>query len=223
MLDERYMERRKRVEGMFTVEKLKPDSIRVELSPSGKYQLEIRTYTTGEKTWDYTRGIVTKIEESKPIADVKRNYHHFWHAWFQHPNGNEYLLCGEDYQGYSVVNLTTREYHCYFPEDAYRGAGFCWASAYPSPDGLALVVDGCYWACPYELVLYDLSNPDALPLPEIKRMADACMYDSDGWDDNNTFRYVREIDGDDDAEPVSEPGYFLRNEPSTAKEETNAG
>jgi hypothetical protein len=42
-------------------------------------------------------------------------------------------------------------------------------AVYPSPDGLVLAVDGCYWACPYEIVFFDFANPASLPLPEIDR------------------------------------------------------
>jgi hypothetical protein len=74
---------------------------------------------------------------------VKRNFGHFWHSWIEHADGNEYLLCGEDYQGYSVINLTAGRCTAYFPEEGYKGRGFCWTAAFPSPDRRVLAVDGC--------------------------------------------------------------------------------
>jgi len=144
-MDERYLEKRKNIEQIFTPENKVADSEKIATSPSGDFQIQVCRYSTGPKTWVYSRGIVTRISDGKIIADIKRNYGAFWHAWLQHPNGNEYLLCGEDYQGYSVLNLSTGKYQAYFPEEGYKGFGFCWAAVYPSPDGLVLAVDGCYW------------------------------------------------------------------------------
>jgi hypothetical protein len=190
-MDERYLEKRKHVEKFFIPENLKPDSGKVDISPSGKFRIEINRYLTLPNSWEYSRGIATRSDNGEVIADIKRNYGHFWHAWVQHANGNEYLLCGEDYQGYSLLNLKTGKYQVYFPEAGYKGTGFCWAAVYPSPDGLVLAVDGCYWACPYELVIFDFRNPEIMPYPELARFE--ALDDCDGWKDNDTFVLKREI------------------------------
>jgi hypothetical protein len=198
-MDERYLEERKAIEHFFTPENKVADSGETVVSPSGHYELEISGYFTGPNHGEFSRGVVRRLSDNKVIADVKRNYSHFWHAWVKHPNGNEYLLCGEDYQGYSVINLTQETCDVYFPESGYAGMGFCWVSVYPSPDGLALVVNGCYWASTYEFVFFDFSNPASLPLPEIERYRDG-YGPVIGWVDNETFIFtrpyeVRESDG----------------------------
>ena len=198
-MDEKYLERRKGIERFFTPENKIADSGKTVVSPSGNYGLEIYRYFAGPKSWNYSRGIVRRLSDNKVIADVKRNYGHFWYTWVKHSNGNEYILCGEDYQGYSIVNLTGETHDVFFPEDGYKGTGFCWAAIYPSPDGLVLAVDGCYWASPYEVVFFDFSDPANLPLPEIDR----CEGITDpiiGWVDNKTFVFtvayaVRKSDG----------------------------
>lgn len=190
-MDERYLEIRKQIEQFFIPENIKPDSGKIDVSPSGKFRIEINRYFTLPNRWEYSRGIVTNISSGAVIADIKRNYVAFWHTWVQHPNGYEYLLCGEDYQGYSVLNLNTGKYQAYLPEAGYKGVGFCWTDVHPSPDGLVLAVDGCYWACPYELVVYDFREPENMPYPELVRFEalDGC----DGWIDNDTFVLRREI------------------------------
>jgi hypothetical protein len=65
--------------------------------------------------------------------------------------------------------------------------GFCWASVHPAPDGLTLAIEGCYWACPYELVFYDFRDPQNVPLLEIARIEE--YFDATGWEDNRTFNY----------------------------------
>jgi len=190
-MDEQYLQWRKEIERFFAPKNKLLDSRQVELSPSGNFQIEIHRYSTDPTSWNYSRGIITQVADGKIIADVKRNYGHFWYAWVTHPNGKEYLLCGEDYQGQSLVNLTTGTYQIYFPESGYKGAGFCWAAVYPSPDSLMLAVDGCYWAYPYDLVFYDFHEPENLPYRELLRIEglDGC----EGWIDNEIFALKREI------------------------------
>jgi hypothetical protein len=191
-MDERYLEKRKAIERYFVPENRVADSGEIAVSPSGQYELEIWGYSSGPNTWSYSQGIVRRISDHTVIADVKRNYGHFWYAWVEHANGNEYLLCGEDYQGYSIVNLTKETYHVFFPESGHKGFDFCWTAAYPSPDSFVLAVDGCYWACPYELVLYDFRSPEELPYQELARVEG--LAECVGWLDNETFVLKREVE-----------------------------
>jgi hypothetical protein len=223
-MDERYLEKRKAIEHFFVPENKIIDSGNVIVSPSGNFELEIYRYSTGPKSWAYSRGKVKRLSDNKVIADVKRNYGSFWHTWVNHPNGCEYLLCGEDYQGYSIVNLSQETYDVFFPKNGYKGFGFCWTVVYPSPDGLVLAVDGCYWACPYEIVFYDFSNPKNLPLPEIDR----CESVTDpviGWIDNETFVFTvsydaRKSDGRKYTELSDEEQELLDEDPSQIDEVT---
>lgn len=196
--DERYQELRKAVEQYFTPRNRLDEPLQRHRSPSGAYELEISSYSTQPGAWEFTRGIARSTSDQSVIADVKRNFSDFWHAWVPHPNGHEYLLCGEDYQGYSVINLGTGVHHRYFADEAHNGMGFCWAEAYPSPDGTIVAVEGCYWACPYELVFFDFSDPERLPLPEIERISD--LYACKGWQEDGAFVFqcsyqVRARDG----------------------------
>lgn len=189
MTSDRYKAWRQEVENAFANATSVDGSGESHLSPSGSYVLETSAYSTGPNTWNYSRGIVRRASDRSVVADIKRNYGSFWHAWVIHPNGNEYLLCGEDYQGYNVIELPSGRNQIHFPEEGFSGAGFCWVVVHPSPDGLTLAVDGCYWACPYELVFYDFSEPMMLPLRELMRIED--FEDTVGWDGADTFAYHR--------------------------------
>ena len=192
-MNEQYIEQRKEFEARFEQYSKVAGSEQEFVSPSGLYKLKTSKYGNSQEVcWNYSRGIVSEIVGGKILADVKRNIGHFWHTWVEHPNGNEYLLCGEDYQGYSVVNLTQGTYQIYFPDEGYQGFGFCWAAIYPSPDKLMLAVDGCVWAAPYEIVFYDFRQPDNLPYKELGRIGD--LNDSEGWLNNDTFVLTRETE-----------------------------
>lgn len=190
-MEKDYSGRRRHIESQFKWHRRDRQKTRQSVSPSGNFELTIDTYSTGKTTWPYTRGIVRRARGGKVVADVKRNFSHFWHSWVQHANGNEYLLCGEDYQGQTIINLTTGDTQSYFPESGYGGGGFCWTAAYSSPDSTIVAVDGCYWACPYEIVFFDFANPEVLPYREYLRVGD--IVDCAGWLDNDRFKLTREI------------------------------
>ncbi len=190
-MNEKYKNWRKEIASFFKLEKKTKESDKI-YAPSGNYYLTISSYHTGENTWQYTRGIIKDSKNNKVIADIKRNYSHFWYSWVQHANGNEYLLCGEDYQGQTIVNVTKGTTKNYFPEAGFDGYGFCWLNAIASNKGNIIAVEGCYWACPYDIVFFDFSNPDELPYKELMRIED--VGDIEGWDNNDVFTLDKEIE-----------------------------
>ena len=184
-------EKRQVIEKFFILENLKAGSHMEHLSPSGEYLLAVDIYSTGPKTWEYSRGIVTRQSDGKMIADVKRNIGHFWHAWVRHSAGNEYLLCGEDYQGYTVIDLTNFSVKNHLPDSAKNGGGFCWAAVYPSKDRKILAVEGCIWGGPYDLFFYDFSEPFNFPLPELGCVEE--IGEIIGWESDSIFAVEHEF------------------------------
>ena len=165
----------------------------VHFSPSGAFTLEITVYSSGPDSWNYSRGIVKEVSNGKVIADVLRNLAGFWFTWVLIED-REYLLCGEDYQRYNVIDLACANNVVTFPPEAYQGRGFRWGTAYPSPNGRFIAVEGCYWAGSNDLVVYDFSDPMASPLPEVARVDDILQAKS--WLNDHEFVYIVE-DGDD--------------------------
>lgn len=153
-------------------------------SPSGAYRLVVSEFSEGPGTWAYSQGIVYRKDDGIPIATVQRNYSAFPHHFVEgHPNGHSYLVCGEDYQGQTVVELDTGARRDVMSDGAGEGTGFCWASYSFHAPTRTLVVEGCHWACPYEFRFYDFSDPMS-GWPEIKLPewleADAKAPDIDG-------------------------------------------
>lgn len=134
-----------------------------EMSPSGKYGITVESLPTRPGCWNVTRGTVSAAD-GREVAVVDRNYSAFPVCWIEgHPDGHDYLLCGADYQGQTLVRLDTGERWDYVPPEAREGHGFCFASMSASPDKKTIAVDGCYWAAPYEVRMYDFTVP-GLPL-----------------------------------------------------------
>lgn len=132
------------------------------LSPSGRFKLVVTCHETSPGCWSYTKGVVSHAESGEIIASIRRNYSSFPFAWLEeHVDRHEYLICGEDYQGQTFVQLDTGKVVNDRSVGAEMGHGFCWAGYRLLGDKKTLLVDGCYWACPYELKFFDVSDPMA--------------------------------------------------------------
>jgi hypothetical protein len=198
----------------------------IEVSEFEGFRLAVSNFETSEGCWNYTRGLVTRISDGAIVADIKRNYSTFWHTWVSHPNGKKYMLCGEDYQGYSIVNLTDGTYKVHFPEEGYKGCGFCWVDAYPSPSGKLLAVDGCIWACPFEIQILDFSDPDTLPYKLVANIDEGFFGGVKSWQDEDNLLITTEVDiRESDGKPYrelkkEEIRAAMDKEDYTTKEET---
>lgn len=154
-------------------------SEREVLSPSGKYKLLVTRFQPPNGGWQCARGEVFEQGKDQPITVVNRNYSAFPFEWIEdHPLGS-FFVCGEDYQGQTVIQLDTGERRDFLPKEASEGFGFCWASYEYDPKTQFLFVEGCYWACPYEWRLYDFSNPlEFKHIPIMEDGEERCMDDS---------------------------------------------
>jgi len=158
-------EKQQRIRQYIIPDNLVEGSVREVSSPDGQFRLVTARYKTGERTWDYTEGRVYRVGESEPLAIVCRNYSTFWHSWvMDHPSGTPYLLCGEDYQNQTWVDLSTGEVR------STEGEEFCWYGVEKHLGGGMLWVKGCYWGGPAEFALYDFRDPNAGPV-------EICWYD----------------------------------------------
>lgn len=147
---------------------------------SGRYSLNIKSVATKPGCWNFTVGTITRADGTV-IAAIERNYSSFPYLFVEdHPDGHDYMVCGKDYQGQTVVQLDTGLVKDYVPAEAKQGAGFCWTSYKWDRDFKLLVVNGCYWACPYELRFYDFANPmNGWPLLDIEGDPDENYIDDD--------------------------------------------
>lgn len=116
-----------------------------------------------------TSGEITRVDTGETLFVVDRNYSSFPFAWVEgHENGHDYLVCGADYQGQTVLELDTGMRKDFLPEEAKQGGGFCWVSYRYETALKALVVHGCIWACPFEVRFYDFSDPMGTGWPELQ-------------------------------------------------------
>lgn len=147
------------------------------ISPDSMYRLVIKYYQQGSNCWNYSKGEVFK--DTRKVFEIKRTYSHFPFAWIpKHKNGHSYLLCGVHYSVTTVLELDTGK------RATHSSDSFCWTGMTPSPDGHTVAVEGCYWASPYEVKLFDLSKPLEKPVQFEVVEADEIL----GWQDENRCR-----------------------------------
>lgn len=186
--DNRYLKDREEIQKFFQ-DKYKTN-MEVYNSPDGVYQLTIEQFEV-EGGWAYSRGIITSSDDNIRI-ELRRNIRSFLFKWVE-KDQKKYLLCGQDYQGYSIVDLSNGNIIDFVPEAYYEGMGFCWADIHYTKNMNILVVEGCYWADEYEIVFYDFSAPEHLPYKEILRVS---PYENViGWTDHGCFEY-KDINGE---------------------------
>ncbi len=89
-----------------------------------------------------------------------------------HSNGNDYLVFDEDLYGYSVLDLQDLNCLHYLPAESYGKypeefeETFIWCDCFYNPQTDMLAVEGCYWACPGNIIVLNFSRPMIAVEPE---------------------------------------------------------
>ncbi len=148
-----------------------PGSWKKMYSPSKKYVLITSKYK--HKEWILSKGTIYQADNEKLLFNFVRNHNSFPFAFVEgHKNGHDYLICGEDYQGQTILELDTQKRADYLPKGYKKGVGFCWIDIYPSKEKDVLAVEGCYWACPTDQRFIDFSDPMNLPYQVLSVFSD---------------------------------------------------
>jgi len=117
--------------------RLCPEEGITELSPCGRYRLEVVGYATAElpEYATITVALVRSTATGEVLATVARNDTRYFYAWITR-DGHDYLLFPEDLEGQTVIDLTARRVEGFSSPDD----GFIWAEFYPSPDKTLLAI-----------------------------------------------------------------------------------
>uniref|UniRef100_A0A6G6ABP3 Uncharacterized protein n=1 Tax=Borely moumouvirus TaxID=2712067 RepID=A0A6G6ABP3_9VIRU len=127
------------------------------ISPSGKYQLTIETYKTKPGCWNYTRGIVYKIESGEIIQTIDCNYSTFVFKFFNR-NNTEWLFCGKTYHSQCFINLETGD--LYDNSQECNPYSLCWTDIQSNPTGTLLAIECGVWGGGDFITFYDFTNPE---------------------------------------------------------------
>jgi hypothetical protein len=172
---------RKDILKFFDSNELLPEDEKEGFSPDGKYFFRANSYkqTDPERNWTVARIEIFQAGGQK-LFEFIRDEDLVCCCWLN-VNDAEYFICPEDFEGQSIYDLTNDRFYSF----ASQKDPFIWTEIVPSPDKTKLAVIGCYWACPFELVIYDISDICRLPYPVINRK----VFETaklKGWKDNET-------------------------------------
>jgi hypothetical protein len=168
----RMAETRAYIERCFELAQTLPWEHLSEPSPSGIYLLNVDMCAGGDSkhAWGLAVATITERLTGEVVAQVTRDDDRFWHCWIE-CNGVEYMVCSEDTEGQTVIDLTHRRVESYAASDDQSDDQIVWVEFYPSPSRMRLAVVGCHWGGPYFTAVYDFHEPMELPL---KRIAEVC-------------------------------------------------
>lgn len=176
------------LERSFDASRVVPEEHFTEVSPCGQYLMEVDGYTKADFSEHavLARVVVRRVVNGELVATLKCNDLRLFHAWISR-DGHDYLLCAEDLEGQTVIDLTDGKIAGFTSRDD----GFIWAEFHPSPNQTRLAIVGCCWACPYEIVVYDFRSPLNLPLPVLGRfLLPENNASFDGWLSETSFRLI---------------------------------
>ena len=131
------------------------------------YEVEQVVVETRPGCWNAGEYIVRK--DGVEVTRFKRNYSSPCYK-IAEQDGFNWLFCSENYHGgMTAINLDTGERANYNPPETKKNQQFwCLASMTDhDPEKKTLTVSGCYWAAPWDITTYDVSNPLALPWPTL--------------------------------------------------------
>lgn len=188
----------------FTKDNFIEDSKRLVEIGAG-YLLTIEGFRTKPGCFGYSQGTITR--DGELVSVVQRNYSHFPYAVVQHNNGFTYLICGEDYQGITLIELETGKRKEYLPPEAAKGWGFCAYEWLYNKESELVLATGCYWGAPDEFKFFDFSDPmsDYREIKIPKNVdSDVCSRVPSFENDGTIKVYQTRYEPDDDSSSLNE-------------------
>lgn len=143
-----------------------PGTEEIHYSPDRNYFFRSACYrqTCKNRNWTVSKIQLFQMHNQEKLFEYIRNDDSLFHGWLTN-EGKTYLYLSEDLEGKSIFSFADRQFYSY----SFEADTFIWCEYFPSPNGKRLAVIGCHWACPYELVVFDTSNPADYPYRELYR------------------------------------------------------
>lgn len=190
-----YAEKRQEVEKKFQKGKYLHDKRKTFHSESGKYQLQITPviFKVKDRFWAYTIGKVLASDNKTVLHTIKRDSDKFPFFFTEGHDGKDYLLCGEDRQGQTIIELNTGQTTTYVGEKAKRDMEFAWQKFHVSPDKEHIAIEGYAKSnhkdfSEYRSIrFFNFKQPMILPYYEIGDRITFPYDEGIGWENEQNF------------------------------------
>jgi len=108
----------------------------------------------------YSHNKVYDTDENLVYEYISEYGHPFFCTLISHSNGRQYLAYKENLYGYSVFDIRSNETFKYIPATSWKGGEtFIATDIYYNSANDMVVAEGCYWACPYGVFLFEVKEP----------------------------------------------------------------
>jgi len=196
--EEWYYTKRKDIEKKIENGKILSSKRKQFVSPKGKYVLTITpvAFKEDKRFWAFTIGKIYKKDKNmtgKLITTIHRNSEKFPFIFVEDQDGHDYFVCGEDYQGQTIVQLDTGEQIDFIGEKAKRNMEFCQQKFHLSPNKKIIAIEGHARNKPNDVTefrsirFYNFDAPMKLPLEETGNRISFHYNEGIGWEDDNHF------------------------------------
>ena len=190
-----YVQKRRQVESKFNKGKYLHDKRKTFHSDSGKYQIQITpvVFKVKDRFWAYTLGKVIDSSNKKILHTIKRDSDKFPFVFVEGHGGSDYLLCGEDRQGQTIIELNTGQTITHIGEKAKRDMEFSWQKFHVSPEKKFIGIEGYAKSKHNEFPEYrgirffNFEQPMILPYYEVGDRITFAYDEAIGWEDENNF------------------------------------
>jgi len=191
-----YSEHRKKIMDHFKIAKPLSNRVKKYISPSGKYTLIVTPmqFRFRNKKTKYVYTIGTVYQDGKMIFNIHRNSSDFPYSFIEnYVDGHDYLLCAEDIQSRTAVQLDTSKAKSFISEKSQRGIEFCWQKFHMSPGLNIIAVEGYVKYKPKdkleyrEIRFYKISDMMDLPWMEVGERITFHYEDFVAWENDSHY------------------------------------
>lgn len=166
----------------------------IRRSPSGKYTLELVPYVVKDRRSPYYCVVeIIRTSDGERMGKVVRNEADFPFLFVEDYEGKDYLLCAEDYQGFTIINITEGKKYDYIAEKSKRDLALMISDFYLSPDKKILALEGHSKTKPNDIVetdeihFYRITELTKLPYAEVDKRITFAYDKVIGWDTSERF------------------------------------
>lgn len=189
-----YEDRRGKVMQAVSLGKPVKNKREIRKSPSGKYSLELTPYVVKDmKCPFYCVVEIKRTSDGDRLGKIVRNESDFPFIFIEDYDGKDYLLCAEDYQGFTIVNITEGKKYDYIAEKSKRELSLRINDFYVSPDKKVIAIEGHGKSKPNDIVeideihFYKMGDLTKLPYEEVDKRITFAYDKVIGWDTSDRF------------------------------------
>lgn len=164
-------------------------------SPSGKYTLDLMLYAVKDENCPFYSIVeIIRNSDGDRVGKVVRNEADFPFLFIEdHKDGKDYLICAEDYQGFTIINITDGKKYDYVAEKAKRGMSLRITDFFLSQNKENLAIEGHTKSKPSDIVetdeihFYHINDISKLPYTEVDKRITFAYDKVIGWESNERF------------------------------------